>query len=84
MTPIRPLLTQDSRQQFRRDCGTVGATLLLLAALSAVGYALQTDAAEPMPAAERAMLASCRLPDQDGAATVYARVDGKIFCWRMK
>jgi len=84
MTPIKKILTTDDQQQFRRDAKSALATLAAIASLTLAWYAAQSEAAPPDSAAERAMLASCRLPERDGAATVYARVDGKIFCWRMK
>jgi hypothetical protein len=81
MTPILTIINTTDRDQFRRDCGTVGATLLLLAALSAIGYVLRTEPA-PDYEIERIMRAACRLPDINGAVTIFTMRDNKLECGR--
>lgn len=73
-----------SRQLLGRDAAAIVSTL---AAVAAWGYAVATLAAQPEPhdaALERAMFASCKLPDTEGGATLFLRFLGKGFCWRFQ
>ena len=36
------------------------------------------------PQIERILRAACTLPDVNGAITVFAKLDGKMTCWRMR
>lgn len=81
MTPIPKIIQTTGRDQFRRDCGTVGATLLLLSAVLAAVYGLRTESA-PDYEMERIMRAACRLPDINGAVTIFTMRDNKLECGR--
>jgi hypothetical protein len=39
---------------------------------------------DKVAASEASIVSSCRLPDVDGAMTVFVMEDGKMKCWRWK
>lgn len=80
-TAIRPLLVTDSHTTLTR-------TLAAAAMGVVVGFAAAISVMQYVPVAiagnESAMMAACRLPDVDGAITVFTMRDSKLECGRYK
>ena len=75
MTPILPSTVTTRRSYAQLLIGIALGCILTLAAIPGTLTA--------QPEVMEHLRAACRFPDRDGAATVWARADGKIFCWEM-
>jgi len=79
MTPIRAVLVSDATTTLRRT-----ATAAILGAVCGFSAAISVMQYVPVAMAgnEAAMMAACRLPDVNGAVTIFIMRDGKIECYR--
>jgi len=79
MTPIRQLTITDHH-------ATLTRTLTAAAMGAAIGFAAAITCLQYVPVAiasnESAMIAACRLPEVNGAITVFTMRDGLIECGR--
>lgn len=67
----------------RRDLKRSAVTAILCAAVALAWHFLPPGQVDPAEAIlERTLLASCRLPDVEGSATLFLRFNDKSFCWR--
>lgn len=74
-----------TRQKIRNHliAGFVGGTITAMFAWGL--WSLQAIADQEKAAASEAnIVSSCRLPDVNGAMTVFVMEDGKMKCWRWK
>ena len=72
-----------------RDVQMMIATMLAIGIWVYVASSMAAPIAAPAkpyvdPDLERILRAACTLPDVNGALTVFAKLDGKMTCWRMR
>lgn len=52
--------------------------------MASVGVHAYYNAPDGLDSQQRKMAQACKLPDRDGAMTVFVLEDGKLKCWRWR
>jgi len=74
-----------TKQKIRNHliAGFLGGTITVISAWGLWSFHAIADQ-DKVAASEASIVSSCRLPDVDGAMTVFVMEDGKMKCWRWK